>query len=264
MSTHILYLTSRCNFACSYCYEHKSNGKCANELFDLDLESAKRAIDGMIEQDGDNQTCAVLFGGEPTLNWDVLRDAVLYGFSKKKNIRFCMSTNAWRFRSMKFCLECAELVKQVSGQFTIEVSFDGLGNGSRTLLNGKSTAEGILAAISNIKKAGLNYHLRYTVHQGNANIAADDLENIARYLKPSRIVPSYDTTNIGEAKESEVKAALRNKYLEGKITIPVCELVCDVCKICTQNREIDTLTYWANDKLRSIKTASNATEFKDF
>lgn len=264
MSTHILYLTSRCNFACTYCYEHKGNGKCANNIFDIDLETAKRQLDAMFAQDGGSQTCVVLFGGEPTLNWEVLKAAVLYGYSRKRDVRFCMSTNAWRFRSTKFCLECLELARAVRGQFTIEVSFDGLGNGSRVLRNGKPTTDGVLTAISNIKKAGLNYHLRYTVHQANADIAADDLENIARYLKPSRIVPSYDTANLGEDKVVAVKATLRAKYIEGKIMVPVCELVCDLCGVCTQNPENDTLTYWANNKLRSIKTAANAKEFKDF
>lgn len=263
MSTHILYLTSRCNFACTYCYEHKNGGAPSVE-FSLTKEVARNQIDDIIKRERGEQTCVVLFGGEPTLNWDVLKDAVVYGYSKCKNLRFCMTTNAYRMRNMRFCAEVKKLVDDVNGQFTIEVSFDGIGNASRRTASGAKTDEHILAAIRNLKQLGLQYHLRYTVHALNMDVAAADISIISKTLAPSRIVPSYDTSNIGIEREARIKQDLRDRYISGDIAQPVCDLVCDICKQCTKNPNVDTLTYWANGMVRSAPTSVNAPTFKDF
>ena len=262
MSCNILYLTSRCNFNCEYCYEHRGRSA-AQTIFDLSEEQALKNVEGMIRKDPDDeQTMIVLFGGEPTLNWDVCKKAARHAYKLKKNIFLCLSTNGWKFRNDSFCEDYCRLVRDVNGQISLDLSFDGVGNFKRKLLSGTSTTKGMFQVFRNIQHYGIEYNIRYTVHSGNAEFSAKDLSNIDKYFRPLKYVVSFDATNLPPELLNNAKESIRQYYLDGLIKRPVCELVCDKCQKCAK---VGGYSYWAEyGNIRNVAPGENVNGFGDF
>ena len=91
-----LHVAHTCNLNCSYCFA--SQGKFHGERAIMSMETAKRAIDFLVENSGNHVNLEVdFFGGEPLLNWDVVKGTVAYARSIEKehgkNFRFTLTTN---------------------------------------------------------------------------------------------------------------------------------------------------------------------------
>ena len=91
-----LHVAHTCNLTCSYCFA--SQGKFHGERAIMSMETAKRAIDFLVENSGNHVNLEVdFFGGEPLLNWDVVKGTVAYARSIEKehgkNFRFTLTTN---------------------------------------------------------------------------------------------------------------------------------------------------------------------------
>ena len=91
-----LHVAHTCNLNCEYCFA--SQGKYQGERALMSFEVGKRALDFLIENSGDRRNLEVdFFGGEPLMNWDVVKRLVLYARSiekeKGKNFRFTLTTN---------------------------------------------------------------------------------------------------------------------------------------------------------------------------
>lgn len=91
-----LHVAHTCNLNCSYCFA--SQGKYHGERALMSFEVGKRALDFLIENSGTRRNLEVdFFGGEPLMNWDVVKDLVKYARSVEKehnkNFRFTLTTN---------------------------------------------------------------------------------------------------------------------------------------------------------------------------
>lgn len=91
-----LHVAHTCNLDCDYCFA--SQGKFHGERALMSLETGKRALDFLIENSGDRVNLEVdFFGGEPLMNWEVVKGIVAYGRSIEKdhgkNFRFTLTTN---------------------------------------------------------------------------------------------------------------------------------------------------------------------------
>lgn len=91
-----LHVAHTCNLNCSYCFA--SQGKYNAERSVMSFEVGKRALDFLVENSGTRKNLEVdFFGGEPLMNWDVVKKLVLYARSiekqKGKNFRFTLTTN---------------------------------------------------------------------------------------------------------------------------------------------------------------------------
>ncbi len=91
-----LHIAHACNLNCSYCFA--SQGKYHGERALMSFEVGKRALDFLIENSGNRTNLEVdFFGGEPLMNWDVVKKLVLYAREQekiyKKNFRFTLTTN---------------------------------------------------------------------------------------------------------------------------------------------------------------------------
>jgi uncharacterized protein len=91
-----LHVAHTCNLNCEYCFA--SQGKYQGERALMSLEVGKRAIDFLIEKSGTRKNLEVdFFGGEPLMNWGVVKDIVAYARSVEKahdkNFRFTLTTN---------------------------------------------------------------------------------------------------------------------------------------------------------------------------
>ena len=91
-----LHVAHTCNLNCSYCFAAQGNFHGERGL--MSFETGKRAIDFLIENSGFHKNLDIdFFGGEPLMNWDVVKQLVIYARSIEKdagkNIRFTLTTN---------------------------------------------------------------------------------------------------------------------------------------------------------------------------
>ena len=91
-----LHVAHTCNLNCGYCFA--SQGNYHGDRGIMSLEVGKRALDFLVENSGNRTNLEVdFFGGEPLMNWDVVKDLVKYARSIEKeagkNFRFTLTTN---------------------------------------------------------------------------------------------------------------------------------------------------------------------------
>ena len=91
-----LHVAHTCNLNCEYCFA--SQGKYHGDRALMSFEVGKRALDFLIEHSGTRHNLEVdFFGGEPLMNWDVVKQLVAYAREQEKihnkNFRFTLTTN---------------------------------------------------------------------------------------------------------------------------------------------------------------------------
>lgn len=91
-----LHVAHTCNLNCEYCFA--AQGKYHGERALMSFEVGKRALDFLIENSGTRRNLEVdFFGGEPLMNFDVVKDLVKYARSVEqahgKHFRFTLTTN---------------------------------------------------------------------------------------------------------------------------------------------------------------------------
>ena len=91
-----LHIAHTCNLNCSYCFA--SQGKYHGDRALMPFEVGKRALDFLVEHSGSRHNLEVdFFGGEPLMNFDVVKQLVAYARSiekeKDKHFRFTLTTN---------------------------------------------------------------------------------------------------------------------------------------------------------------------------
>ena len=91
-----LHVAHTCNLNCEYCFA--SQGRFKGERALMSLETGKASIDFLIANSGKRKNLEVdFFGGEPLMNWEVVKGIATYGRSIQKtfnkNFRFTLTTN---------------------------------------------------------------------------------------------------------------------------------------------------------------------------
>jgi len=91
-----LQVTTRCNLRCRYCYAEETAGTSTCEM--MTSEIARKAIDLLLEENRDQETCVLDFdGGEPMLNRPLIEDVVDYIKLRTKNngprVRMTIASN---------------------------------------------------------------------------------------------------------------------------------------------------------------------------
>ena len=83
-SLHIIVVTLRCNMKCIYC--HASSEDVKKKGFDMNRKTAKKTVDFIFQTPNNNITIEFQ-GGEPLLNWNVVKYIVEYAKAKKKDAK---------------------------------------------------------------------------------------------------------------------------------------------------------------------------------
>lgn len=91
-----LHVAHTCNLNCSYCFAAQGNYHGERAL--MSFEVGKQALDFLVKNSGKRKNLEVdFFGGEPLMNWDVVKQLVAYGRSLEephnKKFRFTLTTN---------------------------------------------------------------------------------------------------------------------------------------------------------------------------
>ena len=171
-----LHIAHTCNLNCEYCFA--SQGKYHGERALMSLEVGKRAIDFLIENSGSRVNLEVdFFGGEPLMNFDVVKEIVAYARSieKKynKNFRFTLTTNGMLVDDdvIEFTnKECHNVVLSLDGRKEIH---DRL----RKTVNGKGSYDIIVPKFVKFAKerGSRDYYIRGTFTHENLEFSKDVL-----------------------------------------------------------------------------------------
>lgn len=91
-----LHIAHDCNLACRYCFAEEGEYHGRRAL--MSFEVGKKALDFLIEHSGSRRNLEVdFFGGEPLMNFEVVKQLVAYGRSREKEcnkqFRFTLTTN---------------------------------------------------------------------------------------------------------------------------------------------------------------------------
>ena len=169
-----LHVAHTCNLNCSYCFA--SQGKYHGERALMSFEVGKRAIDFLIENSGERRNLEVdFFGGEPLMNWDVVKQIVKYARSVEKqhgkNFRFTLTTNGMLIDDevIEFSnKEMSNVVLSLDGRKEIHdaTRVDYAGNGSYDSIVPKF--QKLVAS-----RGGKNYYMRGTFTHKNPDFTKD-------------------------------------------------------------------------------------------
>ena len=169
-----LHIAHTCNLNCSYCFA--SQGKYHGERAVMSFEVGKRALDFLVENSGTRHNLEVdFFGGEPLLNFQVVKDIVAYARSieKKhnKNFRFTLTTNGMLIDDdvIDFAnKECANVVLSLDGRKEIHDRF-------RVDYAGRGSFDTIVPKFQKLVEArgGKNYYMRGTFTHANPDFLED-------------------------------------------------------------------------------------------
>ena len=133
-----LHIAHTCNLNCEYCFA--SQGKYHGERAVMSFEVGKQALDFLVANSGNRRNLEVdFFGGEPLMNFDVVKQIVAYARSiekeHNKNFRFTLTTNGLLIDDdvIEFAnKECSNVVLSLDGRKEIHDRYrvDYAGNGS--------------------------------------------------------------------------------------------------------------------------------------
>lgn len=169
-----LHVAHTCNLNCSYCFA--SQGKYHGDRALMSFEVGKRALDFLIENSGSRTNLEVdFFGGEPLMNWDVVKELVKYARSQEgpchKNFRFTLTTNGMLIDDdvIDFAnKEMSNVVLSLDGRKEIHdrLRVDYAGNGSY---------DRIVPKFQELVKSrgGKNYYMRGTFTHANPDFTKD-------------------------------------------------------------------------------------------
>ncbi len=117
-----LHVAHDCNLGCKYCFAEEGEYHGRRAL--MSFEVGKKALDFLIRHSGNRRNLEVdFFGGEPLMNWKVVKELVEYGRSQEeernKRFRFTLTTNGMLLDDevMEFCnREMSNVVLSLDGR----------------------------------------------------------------------------------------------------------------------------------------------------
>ena len=171
-----LHIAHDCNLACKYCFAEEGEYHGRRAL--MSFEVGKKALDFLIANSGNRRNLEVdFFGGEPLMNWQVVKDLVAYGREQEKihdkNFRFTLTTNGILLND-----EVQEFVNKEMGN--VVLSLDGrkeINDMMRPFRGGQGSYDQIVPKFQKMAESRnqTNYYVRGTFTHYNLDFAKDVL-----------------------------------------------------------------------------------------
>ncbi|SHJ51240.1 uncharacterized protein SAMN02745912_00203 [Paramaledivibacter caminithermalis DSM 15212] len=185
-----LHIAHDCNIRCEYCFASQGDFRGDRSLMSEDI--GKKALDFLIENSGNRRNLEVdFFGGEPLLNFDVVKSLVEYGRKREKEtnkrFRFTITTNAVLLND--------EIIDYINENMdNIVLSIDGrkeINDKMRYAVNGEGTYDIIIPKIKKMVEVrkDKSYFVRGTFTKHNLDFAKDVLHLADLGFKNTSIEP---------------------------------------------------------------------------
>ena len=171
-----LHIAHDCNLACRYCFAGEGEYKGDRSL--MSLEVGKKALDFLVANSGNRRNLEVdFFGGEPLMNFDVVKELVAYGRELEKthdkHFRFTLTTNGVLLRDdvIEFAnKEMDNIVLSIDGRKEVH-------DHMRPFKNGKGSYDFILDKFKKVaeSRSQQKYYVRGTFTHYNLDFVKDVL-----------------------------------------------------------------------------------------
>ena len=169
-----LHIAHDCNLACKYCFAEEGEYHGRRAL--MSYEVGKKALDFLIANSGTRRNLEVdFFGGEPLMNWQVVKDLVAYGREQEKlhdkHFRFTLTTNGVLLND-----EVQEFVNKEMDN--VVISLDGrkeVNDQMRPFRNGKGSYDLIVPKFQKLAESRNQekYYIRGTFTRNNLDFSKD-------------------------------------------------------------------------------------------
>lgn len=169
-----LNIAHDCNLKCEYCFASQGNFKGEKNM--MSLEVGKKALDFLVKNSGSRVNLEVdFFGGEPLMNFDVVKELVAYGRSLEKeynkHFRFTITTNGVLLDDDKI-----DFINE--NMDNVVLSIDGrkeINDRMRKTVNDRGSYDVILQNFKNLvsKRNGKGYFARGTFTANNLDFSED-------------------------------------------------------------------------------------------
>ncbi len=185
-----LHIAHDCNLACQYCFAQEGEYHGRRAL--MSFEVGKKALDFLIANSGNRRNLEVdFFGGEPLMNWEVVKRLVKYGRSQEplynKRFRFTLTTNGVLLDDevMEFCnQEMSNVVLSLDGRKEINDKM-------RPFRKGAGSYDLIVPKFQRFAESRnqTNYYVRGTFTRNNLDFSKDVLHFADLGFKQMSIEP---------------------------------------------------------------------------
>ncbi|MDF2612881.1 MAG: Radical domain protein [Clostridia bacterium] len=208
-----LHVAHDCNLACKYCFA--GEGEYHGDRSMMSLEVGQKAIDFIIENSKHRTNIEIdFFGGEPLMNFDVVKGVVDYARLREKetgkNFRFTMTTNG--------VLLSDEIIDYLNeNMHNVVLSLDGrpeVNDRMRPSPNGKGSYEIILPKFKRLveKRKGKQYYVRGTFTHHNLDFAEDVKHMAEAGFNEVSVEPVVAPANMPYALQEEDVQAICKEY----------------------------------------------------
>jgi uncharacterized protein len=185
-----LHIAHDCNLACKYCFAEEGEYHGRRAL--MSFEVGKKALDFLIANSGNRRNLEVdFFGGEPLMNWEVVKKLVEYGRSQEKihnkNFRFTLTTNGVLLDDeiMEYCnREMSNVVLSLDGRREVN-------DRMRPFRKGAGSYDLIVPKFQKFAESRnqTNYYVRGTFTRNNLDFSQDVLHFADLGFKQMSIEP---------------------------------------------------------------------------
>lgn len=209
-----LNVSHDCNLRCDYCFAAK--GDFGGERCLMPAEVGRKAIDFLIKHSKNRRNLEVdFFGGEPLMNFDMVKETVDYARSVEKehnkNFRFTITTNGVLLTDDKIDYinrEMSNVVLSLDGRKSINDRF-------RTFENGLGCYDRIVPRYRKLvenRDPNKDYYVRGTFTTENLDFSADVMDMYEHGFSEISIEPVVSDPNLNYSIKEEHIPAIRKEY----------------------------------------------------
>jgi uncharacterized protein len=201
-----LFLTTRCNLRCTYCYA--SAGDTPERSMSLDV--ARQGIE-FVARNAKRRglpsfEVAYHGGGEPSVNWRVMTESLAYARQLGAELGLGV-TAAAASNGMLSETQVEWMIRELQG---VSVSFDGLPatqDKHRITIDGRGSSQRVEQTLRRFDAAGFKYGIRVTVTRDQISALATGVDYMCELFRPQRIQvePSYQLGRWSEAPTAETQ-----------------------------------------------------------
>lgn len=271
--TNIIFLTTRCNFDCEYCYEKEKREDLSYQK-DVTKEEIDLFLEEIAEREKGITSVVVLFGGEPFLKFELMTYLVEKALSMKKDGGFSFSTitNGSKLQSdhqVKDLQLMMDYCKERHSDFNLAISWDGTGNKRRPSGLRMPTSYLLDQCFDLLEAYNIPYDISYTMHAGNIKVFTEDISKFCQKRSPRRIKISWAESDIEEFHSKETVALGKelmdrwSKPFYEALNIPICNHSCGACVECESGQRIGN-AYFSPTKGLKYSDVSTKDDFDLF
>ncbi len=196
----MLIVSQSCNMKCTYCFAGGGNYGHASEL--MSSKVARDAVDFAVRLGVRKIT---FFGGEPLLNFKVIREIVNYTEEQKMGVQYGIETNGTLITP-----EIAEFFK--AHNIKTLVSMDGpreVNDACRKFVGGQGTYKSILKGIMNLKGNGVKFAIE-SVYSCKCSLGVGEIiESLMGYTDTFTTAYAMNEKSVDSGKK---RTLIRNFY----------------------------------------------------